>query len=95
LDVETPFSTAMMPMIDQIKEDIPCKKLSQFNFIMQIADHNMRTKPYSRANKNMRHPCWWDSDCDQAKRVKYDVLKANRKTLSETLLADYLVKKEV
>jgi len=43
----------------------------------------------------MRHPCWWDSDSDQAKRVKYDVLKGNRKTLSETLLADYLVKKEV
>ena len=58
---------------------------------MQNAGHHMRTKPFSSANGNRekQQPCWWDSDCDKAKHVTYAEQRRYRKTLLETILADY------
>jgi len=90
------FVPVFRSMTDSLNNDDKSiiDSLLRFNSIMQNAGHHMRTKQYSSANSNRekQQPCWWDSDYDQAKHEKNANLRRYRKTLSETLLADYLAK---
>jgi len=66
------FVPAFRLMTDSLNNDDKyiIDSLPRLNSIMQNAGHHMRMKQNSSANF-----CWWDSDCDQAKHVKYAALR--------------------
>jgi hypothetical protein len=91
------FIDLFRDFIHSVNDDNCMHKRFEFIWLFQCAAENMKVKSDSKVNDKCtsNQPDWWDRDCDNAKRNKYQKLRQFRSTNLDSDFKEYIKSRNI